>query len=280
MEPYAGFEPQVGEIRALRTFRIGPGGVLYPLFSDAPWHDGTNAARCRLVQNRVRTSHVAPDSTCTCGFYAYGSETAAGEYPHARHVLGVVACWGGVIAGTRGIRAEFGRVEALWLSDAVPADLASAVGRTYPSVAMYRDRSTLLAEHPLTELDCYEPPPPQRAARARWLRAAITCAVVITAFPISWWAGDTDLRLAWTAALGALVVTAFVAGRGGRTDLAARRRRLVLSAVALWVGAPFAGPVGTWLLRIPLIQLTVLILLQRYELRRAASQFPAPIEPG
>ncbi len=46
MEAYAGFEPRVGEIRALRTFRIGPGGVLYPLFSNTPWSDGTNTARC------------------------------------------------------------------------------------------------------------------------------------------------------------------------------------------------------------------------------------------
>ena len=278
MEPYAGFEPQVGEIRALRTFRIGPGGALYPLFSDTPWHDGTNTARCRLVQNRVRAPHAAPDPTCTCGFYAYGSESAATEYPHAEYVLAVVACWGGVIAGTRGIRAEFARVEALWLSDVVPAELAGAVERRHPSIAMYRDRAALLAEHQLTVLDCYEPPPPRRAATARWLQVAIASAVSITALPASWWAGGTDLRYAWAIVLGALVVAALVFGRGGRTDLAARRRRLLLCGVALWVGAPFAGPVGTWLLRIPLIQLAVLILLQRYELRRDAGRFPAQVE--
>ena len=34
MDAFAGFEPQVGEIRAVRSFRVGPDGTLYPLFSD------------------------------------------------------------------------------------------------------------------------------------------------------------------------------------------------------------------------------------------------------
>ncbi|MDP9094257.1 MAG: hypothetical protein M3N95_15310 [Actinomycetota bacterium] len=52
MDAYSGFEPQVGEIRALRTFRIGPGGLLYPLFSDHAWTDGTNTAECPLPRLR------------------------------------------------------------------------------------------------------------------------------------------------------------------------------------------------------------------------------------
>jgi hypothetical protein len=86
--------------------------------------------------------------------------------------------------------------------------------------------------------------------------------------------------LACIAALAALIVTSLVLGRGGRTDLAARRQMLLLCAATLWVGAPFAGPVGTWALRIPLLQLAVLILLQRYELRRAAGRFPASVSNG
>ena len=280
MEPYAGFEPQVGEIRALRTFRIGPGGALYPLFSDTPWVEGPNAATCRLVQCGVRAPHAAPEPDCTCGFYAYGNESAAGEYPHAQHVLAVISCWGGVIAGTRGLRAEFGRVEALWLSDVVPAELAGAVERRHPSVARYRDRSTMLAEHPPTVLDCYESSLPRHAAARRWVQAAIAGAAVLSALPVHWALGGLDLRLACIAALAALIVTSLVLGRGGRTDLAARRQMLLLCAATLWVGAPFAGPVGTWALRIPLLQLAVLILLQRYELRRAAGRFPASVSNG
>ena len=121
MEAYAGFDPRVGEIRALRTFRIGPGGVLYPLFSNTPWSDGTNTARCRAGgASDESAEHRAPEPDCTCGFYAYACEAAAAEYPNARHVLATVACWGRVIAGTRGIRAEHGRIEAIWMSETVP----------------------------------------------------------------------------------------------------------------------------------------------------------------
>jgi hypothetical protein len=47
MDAFAGFEPQVGEIRAVRSFRVGPDGALYPLFSDQAWVDGANIARPR-----------------------------------------------------------------------------------------------------------------------------------------------------------------------------------------------------------------------------------------
>ncbi len=138
MDPYGGFEPQVGQIRALRTFRIGPDGALYPLFSKEPWEDGVNTARCL---RKDRPPHPGPDPHCTCGFYAYGGEQWVGEHPQSRHVLAVVACWGRIIAGTRGLRAEHCRIEALWLSAAVPADLAARVHLHHPSVAVHRDRS-------------------------------------------------------------------------------------------------------------------------------------------
>src|SRR5690349_4179321 len=103
MDAYAGCEPQVGESRALRSLRIGRGGGLHPLFSDTPWGAGTNTAVC-LREPPVW--HDGPDRDCTCGLQAYGSGEATAEYPHGRHVLAVVACWGRVIAGTRGLRTE------------------------------------------------------------------------------------------------------------------------------------------------------------------------------
>ncbi len=138
MDSYGGFEPQVGQIRALRTFRIGPDGALYPLFSNEPWQDGSNTARCL---GKDRPPHPSPAPDCTCGFYAYGAEQWVSDHPHSRHVLAVVACWGRIIAGTRGLRAEHCRIEALWLSAAVPADLAARVHLHHPSVAVHRDRS-------------------------------------------------------------------------------------------------------------------------------------------
>src|SRR5882762_5927320 len=112
MEAFSGFEPQVGEIRALRTFRIGRDGGLYPLFSDVRWAAHANTARCRSPgMGRDETDHLVVEPGCTCGFYAYADEQTAAEYPHSRHVLAVVACWGRIIAGTRGLRSQYTRVE-------------------------------------------------------------------------------------------------------------------------------------------------------------------------
>ena len=281
MEPYAGFEPQVGEIRALRTFRIGPGGRLYPLFSNTPWADGPNAATCRMVElsGGALAPHGVPEPSCTCGFYAYGSEPATAEYPHARHVLAVVSCWGHVIAGTRGLRAQYGRVDAIWVSDAVPADLVTDLAAQYPSVALYRDKAPMLAEYPPTELDCYvleesHRPTPLR----RWLSVGVAGALAVSVVPASWWGSLHQARLVWGVALLFFVTAALILVRARTPDLAARRRRVLFHAMALWMVAPFAGPLGIVLLRAPLLQLCVLALIQRRQLARAARRFPAEID--
>lgn len=279
MDAYAGFEPEVGEIRAVRTFRVGPGGVLYPLFSNTAWADGSNAARCRAVRLAAPAgpSHAPPDPECTCGFYAYATDTGAAEYPNARHVLAVVACWGRVIAGTRGLRSEYARVEAIWMSATVPPELAAMVRERYPSVAVYAEKATMLAEHPPTELDCYERP---ARAEATWRRVgrwvALLAAVGLGTLPAHWLGGNPDARILWGLALASFVVAAVVSRRRN-ADLAARRRGLVAFAVVLWLLAPFAGPVGVLLLRLPLIQLSALIFVQRVLLARAAGTFPAEV---
>ena len=283
MDAYAGFEPQIGEIRALRTFRIGPGGVLYPLFCDSPWTDGANTARCRASgpSDAGRQPHSAPDPDCTCGFYAYASESSAAEYPFARHVLAVVACWGHVIAGTRGIRAEHGRIEAIWTSGAVPRDLAAQVAQRYPSTSTYADKDAMLVEHPATMLDCYEVDEPrERTIKRLGLRVLILVALIVGLLPTRWLGSNNDARVVWAAGL-----CFFLAGvailRRRRADIAARRRMLVFVAVALWLVAPFAGTTGVLLLRLPLIQIGALAFAQRRIGTRAASRFPALINaPG
>ncbi len=283
MDAYAGFEPQVGEIRALRTFRIGPGGVLYPLFSDSPWTAGANTARCGASGPPAagRQVHPAPDPDCTCGFYAYASESSAAEYPFARHVLAVVACWGHVIAGTRGIRAEHGRIEAIWTSETVPPDLAAQVAQRYPATATYADKDEMLVEHPPTMLDCYEiDEPHERTMKRVGLRVLIIVALVVGLLPTRWLGSNNDARLVWAAELCFFLVGVAILRRR-RTDFAARRRMLVFVAVALWLVAPFAGTTGVLLLRLPLIQIGALGLVQRRMGTRAASRFPALINaPG
>jgi hypothetical protein len=274
MEAFGGFEPQVGEIRAVRSFRIGAEGVLYPLFSDHAWTDGANAARCRITNG---DGHDVPGTECTCGFYAYASARAADEYPHARHVLAVVACWGRVIAGTRGIRAQYARIEAIWMSPKVPDYLRDAVARRYPALRVESDVDGLLADFPPTALDCYEPQPPRESPRHRLgFRLAVVAALISGILPQAWLGGTRNAYLLWSLEFVAFLVAALVIRRR-RRDLASRRRVTLLATVALWLIAPLAGAAGILLLRLPLLQLAALNVAQRSMLFRSARSFPAEI---
>jgi uncharacterized protein DUF4191 len=209
VEAYTGFEPLVGEIRAVRTFSIGPDGELRPLrefFGAPPWTAQVNTARCLPSDGSGlprpstpdKLPHDSPDPGCTCGFYAYGTPGAAEENSHARSVLAVVSCWGRVIAGTRGIRAQHARIDAIWMSEYfIPAILAERVAARYPGVAVYADRDAMLAAHPPTELDCYEDtsrdamlaahPPTEGAGRKWWLKRAIIWLAATAALWWWWW---------------------------------------------------------------------------------------------
>jgi hypothetical protein len=259
VDPYGGFEPQVGQIRALRTFRIGPDGALYPLFSNDPWHDGANTARC-LDANRPPHPSPAPD--CTCGFYAFGGEQWVGDHPRSRHVLAVVACWGRIIAGTRGLRAEHCRIEALWLSAAVPVDLVERVRQNHPSVAVHQDRSRMMAEHPLTPLDCYERPGrgQGRPVGRLWWSAAMAAAVLGT-LPAHWLGGAHSAALLSLVLGAAFGLGALPSARHG-TDDGGSGRRLLCLATSLWLFASFLGPLGAVFVRLPLVQAASITGLQ------------------
>jgi hypothetical protein len=277
MEAFSGFEPQVGEIRALRTFRIGPGGVLYPLFSNDAWSAGVNTAHCRSPESRGDdTAHAVVEPGCTCGFYAYGDEDAAAEYPNARHVLAVVACWGRVVAGTRGLRSQHARIEAIWMSPTVPADLAAAVADRYPSTEVYVDKPAMLLAHPPTSVNCYEPPNPRDRARARLgMRVAVITALILGVLPWSWLTSNSDALILWAAAVVAFFIASINYGK--RVDPAARKRALICSATLLWLIAPLAGPAGILFLRVPLLQIAVVAHQQRRIALRRANCFPAQI---
>jgi hypothetical protein len=219
-----------------------------------------------------------PAPGCTCGYYAYADDHAALDYPNARNVLAVVACWGRVIAGTRGLRSEHARLEALWMSDAVPADLAAAVRSSYPGVITYTDKLEMLGAHPPTTLDCYQlETPGEQRAKAIGFRLAVSIALVAGLFPTQW-LGNGEARIVWAVELLFFFAGAALFHRK-RADAAAKRQTLLFVAVVLWLLAPFAGPAGTLLLRLPLLQIGVLTLVQRRMLNRAAGEFPARIGP-
>ena len=274
MDPYGGFEPRVGQVRALRTFRIGPDGGLYPLFSTDPWHDGANTARCLAAD---RPPHPSPDPDCTCGFYAFGGEQWVADHPRSRHVLAVVACWGRIIAGTRGLRAEHCRIEALWLSAAVPVDLAERVRQEHPSVAVHRDRARMVAEHPPTELDCYEQSDRgrDRPVGRLWWSAAITSAV-LGVLPAHWLGGTHSAALLSVVLGTAFAVGALPSARRG-IDVGGSGRRVLCLATSLWLFASFLGPFGAVFVRLPLLQAASIVGLQHLCVLVEGRQIPAQI---
>ena len=157
---------RVGEIRALRTFQLSSDGSLRPVaYTDVAWVEGANAANCDLCD------HTPAAPGCGCGFWAYGSRGGASQHRAAKHLLAVVACWGRVVPGTLGLRAQHARIEAIWVSRRVPLERVVLVRLRYPSVAFYGSRRAMLRQHRLTRLDSYERLPLLGGRRARrWLR--------------------------------------------------------------------------------------------------------------
>lgn len=269
-----GFDPRVGEIRAVRTFRVGPGGVLFPLFSGRPWVDGDNVAACRVVEGAG--AHAPPEPDCTCGFYAYAELAGAAEYPHARYVLAVVACWGRVIVGTKGLRAQHARIDAIWLSDVVSGDLVGMVAEQYPRVAIYSDRTAMLSAHVPTVLDDYEADQSATHVRRIIARLLTGAALVAGLVPTDWIGRVPYGWVCWTAVL-AILLCVGVARPGKRPDAVAQRRKLLSVALAMWMAAPLAGTLGVLVLRLPLVQIAVLLLVHKVAMDRAARTFPAHI---
>jgi hypothetical protein len=250
MQQFSGCEPLVGEIVGLRTFRVDESGLLLPLFSNQAWYDGVNTAVCAPpTGERTRSSHAIAAPECECGFYAYGTVRAAERNRHMRFVQAVVSCWGSVVAGTQGVRAEHARIDAIWLDSSVPKDVRCRIAQTYPSARIYADRSALLAEHPLSELPCYEPPAAPRlvSRAATGLLGAVMLALGL--LPSSWLVGAVwGVWLAATLMTAAVVV--WLVGTEGTGHVAAA---VVTAGVLAWLVAPMFGWAG-WLLRLPVLR--------------------------
>jgi hypothetical protein len=250
---FSGCEPLVGEIVGVRTFRVDESGLLLPLYSSRAWYDGPNTATCAPPTGEPeRADHAVPGMDCECGFYAYGTEQAASHNRNARYVQAVVACWGGVVAGTQGVRSQHARIVAVWLHGNVPAWTRRRVATTYPSVAIYSDRRAMLAEHPLSALDCYQPAPPprvlRRAAAALGLFAVFALGLVPE--PLLRDSGPVrGLWLATTVTMGLLAGWPLV---GARTP-GHRAAAMVTAGVLAWLLAPLFGLAG-WLLRAPVLR--------------------------
>jgi hypothetical protein len=253
MRAFSGIEPLVGEIVGLRTFRVDESGLLLPLYSNRAWYDGRNTALCAPpTGERGRGDHPVPSPDCQCGFYAYGTERAAARSRHMRYVQAVVSCWGGVVAGTQGVRAEHARVDAIWLHPNAPRWAQSRVAGRYPSARIYADRGQMLAEHPPSVLDCYEERGPEQLP-ARVGGAVGTAALLgLGLLPASTLRGSALLWTAWlvaAATLTALVLWLLASAHG----VGHRAAALIVAGALAWLVAPLFGLPG-WLLRAPLLR--------------------------
>jgi hypothetical protein len=251
---FSGSEPLVGEIRALRTFRVDDEGTLLPLYSNGAWYDGVNTATCSppTGDHHRRGSHQVPASDCECGFYGYGTVEAAEQNRHARYVRAVVSCWGGVIAGTQGVRAEHARIDAIWLHPEAPRWLRLRVGVRYPSARIYAAADAMVAEHPLTALSCYETREKVQPAARVGAVAGVLALIGLGLLPLGSLHGSVPLWDAWLAVTAAVaVLTAWLTvGTHAVGHLAAA---FVMAGVLGWLLAPLFGVTG-WLLRVPLLR--------------------------
>ncbi len=247
---FSGNEPLVGEVVGLRTFRVDETGLLLPLYSEQAWYDGANLATCDPPAGGARPAHPVVADDCECGFYAYGSAHAAARNRQTRYVQAVVSCWGRVVAGTQGVRAEYARIDALWLSPAVPKWVSMRIAMRYPSARIYRERDAMLAEHPLSQLPCYELPK-RPSVVARVAIAAFAIAVLALGL-LPWRLIDGAVFVAWAGALGwiALAVLTVLT----RHHLPGRAASVaLLMFAAAWLAAPAFGLIG-WLLRLPVLR--------------------------
>jgi len=154
-----------GSVRVIRSFRLtGEARLLAVTTAGADpaspasaagyvWTDGDNHAGCR------RPGHTGPvpGQDCTCGFYGFASDgdLRRSLTPGAHDLAAVVTVSGRVIPARCGLRAQHARIQALWLSSRVEAELARRIAARYPSVAVFADRSAMLGEFPLTWLPGY-----------------------------------------------------------------------------------------------------------------------------
>ncbi|MDT4916343.1 MAG: hypothetical protein QOH89_1043 [Pseudonocardiales bacterium] len=253
MREFAGCQPLVGEVVGLRTFRIDDSGALLPLHSDGSWYDGPNTAVCSPpTGHHPRGPHPVPDAACECGFYAYGTEAAAAQNRNCRYVHAVVSCWGGVVAGTKGFRAEHARVDAIWISERAPEWLRRRVAVRYPSARMYANASAMLAEHPLSELACYRGPARRRALPAVLAAVAGAALIALGLLPLEILHAHSLLWDLWLAVVtaGLALTTWLIVGTRDAGHLAAA---FVAAGVVAWLVAPAFGLSG-WLLRVPLLR--------------------------
>lgn len=186
MQGFSDAELVPGKANAIRAWDIDTLGRMVGQFSQV-WTPGTQIAKCLskpnpftlsnpFAKNRnlnptftvsydlsdgeleaakealreIESQHPVPVPNCGCGFWAY---TDASAWDHVDleetvgGVIGVIAGWGNVLVGTKGIRAE--KADVLAVTRPRNATLERRLRRNYPSLVVVEDIDDLLAEFPI-----------------------------------------------------------------------------------------------------------------------------------
>lgn len=238
----------VGDVRMVRTFRIGPDGELFPVNSAEAWTDGWNTAICARGH-----PHAVPDPDCRCGFYAYSDPAYVLGQPPGRQVVAVVAANGPMEVGSRGARLGRARVEAVWVGPRVGEALAAALQRRYRWVRIFRSRTEMDAAYPLTRLAGQVSPRVREPARRRLRAVTWTYIAVVAAV------GCLPIHLVVRNATGASLWLVLVTGGFAMviTGVAQRSAVTTLQGVAAIGWLVTAGPASPvqWAWRATLILL-------------------------
>jgi len=161
---------------AYREWRVsdahGSGLVLTSLWNRQPWLSATMAAECfrsvgipapgKPPRHRCAAGEV-PVYDCTCGLYAY-HRPDVDWHVSGPVVTGVVAAYGRVVVGERGLRASQMTVLALapcaGENRRIPPDwdtVAPTLAARYPTVRCYGDRERMWEAWPPRPVELVEP---------------------------------------------------------------------------------------------------------------------------
>ena len=142
----------------------------------SPTRPGTTAPTPRAARRRpvsgARTDHPWRRAECECGFYAYGTERGRRAQPaHALRPGGRLVL--GQCRRRHAGRARRARAHRRAVARTGRAARRCAPGSRRPTRARGLHRpAAMLAEHPLSALPCYEPPPRPACVAARRRRCS------------------------------------------------------------------------------------------------------------
>lgn len=137
-------ELRVGETYALRQFVLKPNGYLAAVHQPEVWTPGENRFTCMCLGE----THQVPDpKQGQCGFYAYTQAPIKPLRAKSNIVHAVVACYGTLVEGERGVRAEKARIVGVQMPQNAQVRGADRFAELYPQMRVFNDFDALVDEY-------------------------------------------------------------------------------------------------------------------------------------